>query len=283
MRIANLSGRLVVVDPDGPRAVDVAGASQGRFGPDPQSIYPRWREFCSWARDVDPAGGSVFDVEDLGPPVPQPRQLFAIGLNYVAHAEEAKLPVPTAPTVFTKWGSCLTGPMSRVAIEPQGSTDWEVELVAVLGADCYQVAEQDAWERVAGLTAGQDLSDRALQLAGATPQWSLGKSLPGYGPMGPWLVTADEFGSHPALQIGCTVNGEPVQTGRTDGMVFSIPSLIAHLSGRLPLSAGDVIFTGTPAGVGGARTPPWFLRPGDELVSSIEGIGELRQTFVAAG
>ncbi|MET0135669.1 MAG: fumarylacetoacetate hydrolase family protein, partial [Kibdelosporangium sp.] len=141
-------------------------------------------------------------------------------------------------------------------------------------------------EFVAGVTVGQDLSERTVQLSGPAPQFSLGKSFPGFTPMGPWLVTVDELvaaGLDPdALDLGCSVNGEPVQRGSTADLIFSVPALIAALSAVLPLEPGDVIFTGTPAGVGAARDPRRFLHAGDQLVSTITGIGELRQHFVAA-
>ena len=163
-----------------------------------------------------------------------------------------------------------------------GHTDWEIELVAVIGARAWRVAESDAWRHVAGLTAGQDLSERISQLAGPAPQFSLGKSLPGFTPMGPCLVTPDEFADPDDLGLRATINGEEVQKARTSELIFPVPVLVSRLSHRLPLLPGDVIFTGTPAGVGLGRNPQRWLADGDELVSTIEGIGELRQRFAAA-
>jgi 2,4-didehydro-3-deoxy-L-rhamnonate hydrolase len=134
---------------------------------------------------------------------------------------------------------------------------------------------------VAGLTVGQDLSERITQTSGPSPQFSLGKSLPGFGPTGPWLVTPDEFDNPDDLELGCTIDGEQMQKGRTRDLVFSVPALISRLSHKLPLLPGDLLFTGTPAGVGLGRTPPRYLAPGEELVSYVRGIGELRQRFVA--
>ncbi len=209
--------------------------------------------------------------------------MLAIGLNYSAHAAESGFTVPESPTVmFTKWASCLTGPVTTVELPPGGNTDWEVELVVVLGKKAWRIAESDAWSHVAGLTVGQDLSERVMQTAGPSPQFSLGKSLPGFGPTGPWLVTIDELADLDDLEIGCAVNGETVQKGRTRDLIFSVPAMIAKLSATLPLLPGDLLFTGTPSGVGAGRKPPRFLRPGDELRSYITGIGELRQRFVAA-
>jgi 2-keto-4-pentenoate hydratase/2-oxohepta-3-ene-1,7-dioic acid hydratase in catechol pathway len=283
MRIANLAGRLVLVTPDGTAAVDVERASQGRFSADPQAVYGRWAEFTAWAADIDPSTGTAFAAADLGAPAPAPRQVLAIGLNYAEHAAESGFDVPEEPTVlFTKWPSCLTGPVTEVELPDGGHTDWEVELVAVVGRRAFRIGAEQAWEHVAGLTVGQDLSERTLQAAGPSPQFSLAKSLPGFGPTGPWLVTPDEFGNPDDLELGCSVNGNQMQKGRTRDLIFSVPAMLAALSRRLPLLPGDVIFTGTPSGVGLGRTPQVWLAPGDELVSYVTGIGELRQRFVAA-
>lgn len=282
MRIANLSGRLVLVTP-AELAVDVENASGGRFGSDPQAVYEQWDAFSEWATTADLTDGVPFAVADLGAPVPRPRQVLAIGLNYSEHAAESGFAVPDAPTVmFTKWVSCLTGPVTEVVLPDAGHTDWEIELVAVIGRHTRNVAEADAWDHVAGVTAGQDISERILQAAGPSPQFSLAKSLPGFGPTGPWLVTPDELPDRDDLALSCAINGEQMQNGRTRDLIFSVPALIAALSRQLPLLPGDILFTGTPSGVGLGRKPPRWLAPGDELVSQIEGIGELRQRFVAA-
>ncbi len=279
MRIANLAGRLVLITEAG--AVDVERASNQRFSPDPQAVYARWDEFTAWTRDAEHADATPFDDADLQAPGPNPAQIFGIGLNYRDHAAEAGLDLPDSPTVFTKFASSLTGPYGEVALH--GTTvDWEVELVAVIGRRAWRVPAEHGWEYIAGLTAGQDLSDRALQLAGPAPQFSLGKSRPGFGPTGPWLVAPDEFADPDNLELSCTVNGESVQKSRTSELIFSIPELVAQLSAVLPLLPGDLIFTGTPAGVGVARTPQRFLAAGDELVSTIEGIGVMRHRFVEA-
>lgn len=282
MRVANLCGRLALVTADGARALDVQGASGGRFDSSPQRIYDEWAEFVSWADRVDLASAEPFSPSELGAPAPAPRQVFAIGLNYRAHAAESHFDVPDEPTVmFTKWPSCITGPVTTVELPPSGHTDWEVELVAVIGRSAHRVAQNQAWDHVAGLTVGQDLSERITQTSGPSPQFSLGKSLPGFGPTGPWLVTPDEFDNPDDLELGCTIDGEQMQKGRTRDLVFSVPALISRLSHKLPLLPGDLLFTGTPAGVGLGRTPPRYLVPGEELVSYVRGIGELRQRFVA--
>ena len=280
MRIANLSGRLVLLAGD--RAVDVEKASEGRFGSRPQAIYDRWAEFRSWAAQADVPAGAEFDPADLGAPAPAPRQLLAAGLNYRDHVGESGFAAPEGlPPVFTKFASSITGPVSTVRLPADGHTDWEIELVVVIGIRAWRVAESGAWRHVAGLTAGQDLSERISQMAGPAPQFSLGKSLPGFTPMGPRLVTPDELASPDDLGLLTTINGEQVQKARTSELIFPVPVLISRLSQRLPLLPGDVIFTGTPAGVGLGRSPQRWLADGDELVSTIEGIGELRQRFAA--
>ncbi|NRQ38232.1 fumarylacetoacetate hydrolase family protein [Nonomuraea sp. NN258] len=276
MRIANLSGRLVLIVAG--KAVDVERAAQGRFAADPQAVYDRWAEFTAWAATAtDLPEGVDFDPRDLGSPVPAPRQVLAVGLNYGDHAKESGFAVPdTLPPVFPKYASAITGPVTEVALPAGGHTDWEVELVVAIGSRAYRA--EPSWEHVAGLTVGQDLSERITQLAGPAPQFGLGKSFPGFAPVGPWLVTPDEFDDPDDLELGCSINGEEMQKGRTRDLIFSVPALIAKLSAVLPLLPGDLIFTGTPAGVGLGRTPQRWLAPGDELVSYVEGIGELRQT-----
>jgi 2,4-didehydro-3-deoxy-L-rhamnonate hydrolase len=279
VRITNSGGRLTLVSKDD-RGIDVETASRGRFAADPRAIYARWRDFRRWAGDLRDRGGDRPIVEsELGAPSPMPAQVFAIGLNYRAHAAEAGLAVPSTPAVFTKFPTCITGPVADVVL-PSPKVDWEVELVVVIGTRAYGVPESDAWDHVAGLTVGQDLSERVVQWAGAG-QFSLGKSFPGFGPMGPWLVTPDEIPNRDDLELGCTIDGETVQKSRTSDMVFSVSRLIAELSAVLPLLPGDVIFTGTPAGIGATRNPPRFLKPGEVLSSYIEGIGTVRNRLVA--
>ncbi|MFJ7300231.1 fumarylacetoacetate hydrolase family protein [Streptomyces sp. NPDC099088] len=278
MRIANLSGRLALIV-DG-QAVDVEQASAGHFSADPQAVYERWEEFRAWAATRRLPEGRAFQAAELGSPAPAPRQTLAIGLNYRDHASESGFAVPEGlPPVFTKFVTSISGPLSEVKLPEGGDTDWEVELVAVIGLRAEAVPEEDAWGHVAGLAVGQDISERITQLAGPAPQFSLGKSFPGFAPIGPWLVTPDEFDDPDDLELSCAINGEEVQKGRTRDLIFSVPALISKLSAVLPLLPGDVVFTGTPAGVGLGRDPQRFLSAGDELVSTIEGIGELRQTF----
>lgn len=275
MKLANLAGRLALVVDGG--AIDVHAASAGRFGPDPASAYEVWDDLVAWAADAagDPA---PFDETDLGAPSPAPRQVFAIGLNYASHAEESGMDVPAVPAVFTKFPASLGGPFEP--IERSGDmVDWEVELVVVIGRTADRVAEADAWSHVAGLCVGQDVSDRQVQFA-AGAQFSLGKSYRSYGPTGPWLVTPDELADPDDLALGCSIDGEVVQEDRTTGLVFSIGRLVAELSAVVPLLPGDLIFTGTPAGVGITRQPPRFLQVGEVVESWVEGIGTIRNEVV---
>lgn len=278
MRVLNLAGRLALAVKGG--AIDVATASSGRFGPDVQPIYDRWDEFSSWATDYEHTGDVVTVADDqVGPPVPRPPQVFAIGLNYKEHALEAGLELPSQPMVFTKFPACVTGPYASIGL-PEGKVDWEVELVAVIGRRAEHVAAEDAWSFVAGLTVGQDLSERVVQTTGPAPaQYSLGKSFAGFAPIGPVVVTPDEFLDPGDLAIGCSLNGEPLQNGRTSDMIFGIPDIVAHLSRVLPLLPGDLIFTGTPSGIGAARSPQRFIGKSDVLTTFVDGIGEMRSTF----
>ncbi|EXU67286.1 fumarylacetoacetate hydrolase [Streptomyces sp. PRh5] len=278
MRTTTRSGRMCLVT--GEAVIDVERASAGRFSADPLAVFEEWDAFRSWAAKLEPAGAHGSTGPD-GSVSPTPRQVFAIGLNYRDHAEEASLAAPESPSVFTKFATALTGPDTQLRL-PSGRVDWEAELVVVMGRRAEHVAAGDAWSYVAGLTAGQDYSEREVQAVGPVPQFSLGKSFPGFAPTGPVLVTPDEFADPDDLAIECLVNGESVQKSRTSSMIFPVAELIARLSAVCPLLPGDLIFTGTPAGVGHARTPQRYLRPGDEVITRIEGIGQLRQTCVAA-
>ena len=279
MRIANLHGRAALVVDGG--AVDLASASDGRFSPDFTAVYDDWAAVREYAPTLDTSHAEPFEEKHLGAPSPQPRQVFAIGVNYRAHAEEAGMALPSMPATFTKYPTCITGAFADVAL-PSAHVDWEVELVVVIGVRAEHVTEADAWAHVAGVTVGQDLSERIVQLS-AGAQFSLGKSFPGFGPMGPWLVTADELDTPDDLALGCAVDGETMQDARTNDMVFSVPQLIAQLSAIVPLLPGDVLFTGTPGGVGVTRQPSRYLQPGEHLDTWIEGVGRMRNRLVGAG
>jgi 2-keto-4-pentenoate hydratase/2-oxohepta-3-ene-1,7-dioic acid hydratase in catechol pathway len=275
VKLASVKERAVLVLGD--QIADIATASGGRFGPDPMSLYRDWDAFVDFAREVS-VGTSPLVTAELGNPAPRPAQVFAIGINYRCHAEEAGLAIPDVPAVFTKFPTSLAGPYDPVEVAGP-AIDWESELVAVISRPADRVSAADAWAHVAGLTVGQDISDRHLQMA-AGAQFSLGKSRRGYGPLGPWIVTPDEIDHPDDLAVGCSVNGEKMQEARTSDLIFSVPRLIAELSSVLPLLPGDIIFTGTPAGIGAVRQPPRFLQPGDILETWVEQVGTLRNPFV---
>ena len=279
MRVANLAGRAVLVTDGG--ATDVAEASGGRFGSDPQSLFDDWGAFVAWAAAFDASAASAtmtIDPGQLGAPVPRPRQVFAIGLNYAEHAAEAGYPPDSMPVTFTKFPSSIVGQDAVVEL-PEGNVDWEVELVIVIGREGFHLDRESAWDHVAGLTIGQDLSERITQLQGSAPQFSLGKSFPGFGPTGPWLVTPGELADRDDLAIACRLSGEVMQSSRTSMMLYDVPELLVRISAVCPLLPGDIIFSGTPSGIGNRRTPPRFIGPEDVLVSEIEGIGTLTTRF----
>jgi 2-keto-4-pentenoate hydratase/2-oxohepta-3-ene-1,7-dioic acid hydratase in catechol pathway len=277
MRIANSGGRLVAAQNG--QWFDVEKASEGRFSSDPQAIYDHWDDFVAWAAEGLNAAEPI-DVDEtrFETPVPDPRQIMAIGLNYREHARESNMAEPEYPVVFTKFSSSLTGHGAKVVL-PSDGVDWEVELVVVIGKEGHQIPAEKAWDYVAGLTIGQDLSWRDVQLRGPAPQFAIAKSFPGFSPVGPYVVTPDELPNKDDLAISCNLDGETLQSGRTSSLIFSVSDLIAYLSQALTLRPGDLIFTGTPSGVGGGRTPKRFLVPGT-LTSSIEGIGDLTVQLV---
>jgi 2-keto-4-pentenoate hydratase/2-oxohepta-3-ene-1,7-dioic acid hydratase in catechol pathway len=279
MRLANLAGRAVLLTTDD-AGIDVSEASGGRFGPGLPDVYADWADFRAWADSA--TGPSIaVDPAQLRSPSPRPSQVFAIGLNYSEHAAESGFERPDGlPPVFTKWPSAISGPVTTVVLPPGGNTDWEVELVAIIGAPARELAPGTGWDVVAGLAVGQDLSERRTQLRGPAPQFGLGKSFPGFAPIGPWLVTPDAVSDPDDLELWATVDGQDVQRARTSQLLMPVPRLVEELSRVVTLQPGDVLFTGTPSGVGLGRTPPRFLQPGETLVSAVEGIGTLRQTFV---
>jgi 2,4-diketo-3-deoxy-L-fuconate hydrolase len=280
MRIGVLEGRAFLLTSDN-RGADIGEASLGVLPSDPQALYDHWDALRDWAAGLDDTGFTPVDPARLSLPVPMPRQVFAIGANYRAHAAEAGVAPPEQPIIFTKFPSCLTGPTDPVVV-PSDKVDWEVELVVVIGRHARNVAAGDAWDHVAGLTVGQDLSERAIQRLGPMPQLSMAKSLPGFGPIGPVVVTPDEFADPDDLALGCAVNGVTMQASRTGDFIFNVGQLIEYISHLVPMYPGDLIFTGTPEGVGATRKPPLFLKPGDVLTTWVEGIGQLTNNMIAS-
>jgi 2-keto-4-pentenoate hydratase/2-oxohepta-3-ene-1,7-dioic acid hydratase in catechol pathway len=278
--LGNLEGRAVAVY-SGDRYLDIASVSQGRFSHDPMRVLEEWDEFISWAQEQEQelSHSSPVDRAKLGPPVPRPAQIFAIGLNYSEHAQEAGYDTSGLPQVFTKFQSSLSGPEATVEVTSP-RLDFEVELVVTIGRSIYQSSEESAWSAVAGLMVGQDFSARDIQLAGTAPQWSLGKSYRNFGPTGPYLVPLSQIDNPNDLALSCQLNKETVQDARTSQMIWSVPELIARLSSVCTLYPGDLIFTGTPAGVGNRRKPPLYLRSGDTLTSTIESVGSFTNHFI---
>ncbi len=234
---------------------------------------------AGWTGEV-PASAETVALADvtLLAPVQRPGKIFAIGLNYRDHVEESGMEVPQNQVWFTKAVTSVAGPTQDVLI-PRVSdyVDYEVELVAVIGKGGKNISAADAASHVFGYTAGNDVTERMWQHR--TPQWSLGKSFDTHAPIGPWIVTADEIGDPHGLDVACFVNDDRRQSSNTKHLIFNIWQQIEHLSAAMTLEPGDLIFTGTPSGVGAARDPRLFLAPGDVLRTTIAGIGELRNVI----
>jgi 2-keto-4-pentenoate hydratase/2-oxohepta-3-ene-1,7-dioic acid hydratase in catechol pathway len=218
------------------------------------------------------------DEVELATPIPDPQKIVCIGLNYRSHAEESGIEPPPAPTFFAKFRNALVATDTEVTLPAAGQkVDYEAEVAFVIGSRAREVGEAEAMDHVAGYMLLNDLSARDLQFA--TPQWMPGKVFDGSAPCGPALVTAEEAGSHDALEISLTLNGETMQTGNTADLIFSVPVLVAHLSRLMTLEPGDIVSTGTPAGVGASREPRVWLKDGDEVVVSSPTLGRLRTTI----
>lgn len=278
-RVGAVDGRAVVVV--GEQVYDVQRASDGELGAEVIELIANSSVLSDLslrlaAADADEARaaslvGSVAEV-NFGAPIAIPGSCFAVGLNYRLHVEESGLDLPEAPVVFTKFPSCIAGPNSVVALNSEHA-DYEVELVVVIGTGGADIAAADAWDHIAGLTVGNDISDRQLQFAAKPPHFSLGKSRRGYGPIGPVIVSLDSFDDPADLELSCTVNDDERQRDRTTNLIFDIPFLVEYLSAIVTLKPGDLIFTGTPSGVGGPTGS--FLTSGDRVVCSVEGIGSI--------
>ncbi len=217
----------------------------------------------------------------IGAPMGIVPKFLGIGLNYRDHAEETGMPIPEAPIVFAKASSCLSGPYDPV-LQPKGFNhmDFEVELAVVIGSRTKNVAKEEALDFVAGYSICNDVSERSLQKGGAG-EWIKAKSYDSFGPLGPWLVTRDEIPDPQELDLALDLNGVRMQTGSTLTMIFGVAELVSYISKYMTLVPGDVITTGTPPGVGMARNPRVFLKPGDELRLTVSGLGEQRAKIVA--
>ena len=248
---------------------DLSGASLGR-------------ESLSRIKSVDPETLPLVEGSPrLGAPVGVVPKFLGIGLNYRDHAEETGMPIPEAPIVFAKASSCVSGPNDPVlAPKDFQRMDYEVELAVVIGTRAKRVAKEDALDFVAGYCIGNDISERSLQ-KGGPGEWIKAKSHDSFGPLGPWLVTTDEIPNPQKLDLSLDLNGARMQTGNTATMIFSVAELVSYISTYMTLMPGDVITTGTPPGVGMARNPRVFLKPGDEMVLRVEGLGEQQLKVVA--
>ncbi len=275
-RLLNVSGR-AALESDG-RWFDLARVSNDPTLADPMVAIARHTELHSIQANLGSSQPDAdVDPSVLGPCVPRPTKVFGIGLNYRAHAMETGAELPPAPLTFTKFPSCLTGPTHDIVLSGT-NVDWEVELVVVMGTGGRNIAQADAWAHVAGLTLGQDISDRIVQRAGKPPQFSLGKSFDTYGPIGPAIVSVDAFENPDDVELWCEIDGERMQHGRSNDLIFSVPEIVAYLSSICTLVPGDIIFTGTPSGVGSARGR--FLKAGELLTSGSPVIGNLSNRCV---
>ena len=268
--LANVGGRAALVT--GELWYDLESISAGEIGADPMAALAdpdRLTTLTTSLVEHEPSG--ALESQRLGPPVPRPRNVYAIGLNYQAHADEGGMEVPANPLVFTKFPSCLVGPTADVELRSD-AVDYEGELVVVIGRGGKDIEPTDAWAHVVGLMVGQDVSDRAVQFAAKPPHFDLGKSFDTFGPIGPVMVSPDSV-DRDRLRIVTEVNGEVRQDGTTDRMIFDVPTLVSYLSRVTTLATGDLIFTGTPDGIGAAQGK--FLADGDVVITRIDGIGTL--------
>ena len=281
MRLANLMGRATIVV-DG-RAIDVQRASNGALADDPMllSDLANHGALRALADSATPSDWPVLDPAQLGAPVPRPGKGFGVALNYRQHALESGRPLPTEPHLFGKSLNCVVGPFDDIVV-PTGceSVDYEAELVIVFGRTCKNVSRADAWSVLAGVTCGQDVSDRAEQHRPPVKQFTIAKSYDSFGPIGPYLVTADDVADRDALPLQCRIGGEVLQTSNTSDLIFDVPALVEWVTRYMTFEPGDLLWTGTPGGVGEARTPQRFLRAGDVVETDIGGIGCMRNPVV---
>lgn len=280
MRFVNAEGRAALLV-DG-MVHDLFEISGGAVPSSPMDVVlDHWDDALDAHEAGSFGGGRPVGSVRLGPPVPTPRSVYAIGVNYRNHARETGASVGAVPPVFTKFPSSISGPYDDIVLPSgEGTTDWEAELAFVVGEGGRHIPAGDAMDAVRGFMVAQDVSERFVQMA-AGRQFSLGKSFDSFCPIGPALVTVDELDQPLALRIRCLVNGEVVQEESTADMIVDPPHLVELLSSVMTLTAGDVCLTGTPAGVGMARRPPRFLRPGDVVETQIEGLGSMRNECVA--
>ena len=238
------------------------------------------RRIENWLREASSRDLIPLNSINLIAPVPRPPKIFCIGLNYRDHAKESKMEVPAVPTVFAKYPSSVIGPGEPIVLSSATQKpDYEAEFAVVIGKRAKQVQRAQWQDCVFGYTIVNDVSARDVQLA--TSQWTLGKSFDTFAPMGPHIVTVDEIPDPHVLEIRLSIGGETLQHSNTRELIFGVPELIEYLSQMITLEPGDIISTGTPAGVGLGRTPPRWLKPGEEVLIEIDKIGALRNPVIA--
>ena len=271
----------VYEDASGPRIGVVLGdriVDAGLEG-DLVDHLPAWPSLAPRLAALDPASGRPLSEVRLCAPVPRPGKIFAIGLNYADHIAESGMGTPERQVWFTKAQTSVNGPFDPVQVpKVSQAVDYEAEMVVVIGRRGKHIAREDAAAYIFGYCVGNDVTERLWQHA--TPQWSLGKSFDTHAPFGPWITTSDEVDPH-ALDIRCTVNGEERQSSNTRHLVFDVFDQVAHLSQAMTLEPGDVIFTGTPGGIGAAMSPRRFLKAGDVVRVEIKGLGAIENRFEA--
>ena len=269
---ANINNRSALVQ--GEAFFDLSTITNGDVSSDPMKAIQNSDLLHHYATQLDDYESSGLIAEaNVSAPIPQPRNSFGVGLNYQLHVEEAASKTPNTPMVFTKFPSSICGPTDDVIMRSD-ECDYEGELLVVIGKDGKDIPNEEAWSHVLGLSIGQDFSDRGIQYKDQPAQFNLGKSFDTFGPTGPYLVSTDSFADPNDLQIVTTVNGEVRQNDRTANMIFDIPTLISYISSITSLAAGDIIFSGTPEGVGFRNGS--FLKDGDIVETAIEGIGTMR-------
>jgi 2-keto-4-pentenoate hydratase/2-oxohepta-3-ene-1,7-dioic acid hydratase in catechol pathway len=271
-KLANIAGRAALVE--GENYYDLETISNGDFDKDTTNALKNLDGLMALSSELSKAEPSgILKDANIEAPVSAPKNCYAVGLNYRNHAEEAGMDIPSSPMVFTKHTTCLVGPNANIEMRSD-HVDYEAELVAVIGIPGKDILKDKAWDHVAGLCVGQDVSDRTVQFSSKPPQFNLGKSFDTFGPMGPYLVSPDALKDKDSLHIECKVNEEIRQKDNTNDLIFNVASIISYLSEIVTLNTGDVIFTGTPGGVGVMEGK--FLKEGDIVTTSIEGIGTLK-------
>lgn len=274
-RLATKADRAVLVANNG--VYDLEKHSGGKFTSDPMEAIGRHGDLHEVAKGLGSAPDAPLDENELGICVPRPQKIFGIGLNYRAHAEESKMEIPPNPLVFAKFTNCIASSTDDIIVFGP-TTDYEAELVLVMGSRARDIPEDKVWDHIAGLTIGQDVSERGTQFASKPPHFDLGKSFDTFGPIGPCVVSHDQLADRSNLALSCDLNGVRKQETQTDDLIFGIEKLVSYISGICTFEPGDLIFTGTPSGVGFMEGT--FLKPGDVLTTTIEGLGSMTNRCV---